>query len=279
MSKLDLDKYNDIIEHFNSESQDSSTSILNSDSQDSSTSVLNSELSDTDNNTTDNNTTDDIIPDSAEHFTVSNKKSKDTIIDISSRLVNNISVIKEHFKQTKIKPIAEPIAEHFAPKDPFKKLEDFFKDIGKFFKKVKEAFTFDQKKAISILATIIVPFVGQLFGRIYWLNGSLDQPWLFFFAIPPLTLLPALLMMFGVVKKGKGGEPWDYYILLPIIVNIASTLILPRYFDSKKAFIVKYILMAISFIIVYWIRSRKICKTSAKISKILSDSLLTYISV
>jgi hypothetical protein len=129
----------------------------------------------------------------------------------------------EHFKIDTIKDIeksTKKTGKDIKNSDPIKDIEKFFKDVQKFFKKLKEAFTFTQKKMIALLFTIVIPFIGQIIGRIIYLNGSLDKPWLLLFGIPPLTLIPALFMIFGLIKKGKGGKPWDYYILIPIIIMI-----------------------------------------------------------
>lgn len=208
-------------------------------------------------------------------------KSNESIQELYNNIINNVTSIKEHFTDINTNNIQEHFQqEHFKKKsdDIFKKIAKFFKDIEKFFKQVKKAFEFNTAKMIAVISTIIIPFVGQLIGRLVYLDGSLDKPWLLFFSIPPLSLLPAFMMMFGLIKKGKGGKPWDSYIILPIIVNIIATFVLPRYYDENNSTILKYIFMAISFIIIYWIRSRKICNNEgAKMTKIASDSLLTYI--
>jgi hypothetical protein len=169
--------------------------------------------------------------------------------------------------------------EHFAV-NPLKKIEKFFKQIENFFKKIKKAFTFTKKKLFAIIITIILPFFGQLIARIIYLNSSLDKPWLFFFSIPPLSIIPALLMMFGLIKKGKGGKPYDLYILLPIIVAIISDFFLKKYFLPYKVPFVKLFLIFIFVYGVYWFKSKKICKKrSAPVSKLLSDTLVTYILI
>ena len=160
--------------------------------------------------------------------------------------------------------------------DPLKEIEKFFKDIDTFFKKVKQAFTFTEKKMIAVLLTTVIPFFGQIIARISYLNGSLDKPWLLLFGVPPLTLIPALMIMFGLIKKGKGGKPWDYYILIPIILNIIMGFVLKEY--GIKGQIIKYVVLLLSFFFIYWLRSKKLCKNkSARFTKILTDSLITYI--
>lgn len=167
---------------------------------------------------------------------------------------------------------ANPMAKIIKP------IQNVFKQSAKIFKLILKAFKFDNKKLAAILATIVIPFFGQFFARIFWLDGSLDKSWLLLFGIPPLTLLPAGMMMFGLVKKGKGGKPWDNYIFGPIIINIIASLLLPNIFSIYTAVILKYVLVSISFFLIYWNKSKKICKDkSANNSKLLSDSLTSYV--
>jgi hypothetical protein len=180
--------------------------------------------------------------------------------------------------------IKELQTEHFAAipggGNPFGKIEKFFKQIENFFKKIKEAFTFTKKKLFAIIVTIVLPFFGQLIARIIYLNGSLDKSWLFFFSVPPLSLIPALLMMFGLIKKGKGGKPYDLYILLPIIVGVISDVFLKKYFLPYKIPFIKLLLIFITMYGIYWFKSRKICKSSsAPPSKLLVDTLATYVLI
>jgi hypothetical protein len=210
-----------------------------------------------------------------ENFATNSSKTHDknkTIIDSGKKVMESFNNIKKDMQ-----------TEHFmsmGKSNPFSKIEKFFKQIEEFFKKIKRAFTFTRQKLIAIILTIVFPFFGQLVARIIYLNGSLDKPWLFFFSIPPLSLIPALLIMFGMIKKGKGGKPYDSYILLPIIVAISSDIFLKKYFLPYKVPFVKLLLIFITVFIIYWFKSRKICKnSSAPVSKIIVDTLATYVLI
>jgi hypothetical protein len=75
---------------------------------------------------------------------------------------------------------------------------------------------------LGVLFMILVP-LGQLWARIFWLDGSLDQPWMLlpFFWIPPLSAVPAFASYFNYIKLGSGGEPpYDWYMLIPIIAKL-----------------------------------------------------------
>ena len=58
---------------------------------------------------------------------------------------------------------------------------------------------------ISLIKAILIAVIplGQLWARIFWLDGSLDKAWLLFplFLIFPFSILPSLTMYFGFVKK------------------------------------------------------------------------------
>jgi hypothetical protein len=51
--------------------------------------------------------------------------------------------------------------------------------------------------------------------------------------------------MFGIIKKGKGGKPYDFLIFIPIIVSILSDIFLKNYFLPYKIPFVKMILIII----------------------------------
>jgi hypothetical protein len=169
-----------------------------------------------------------------------------------------------------------------------KKILSFFKKIGKFFESVKKAFTFSTKKGIAVLLTIVVPFIGQIIGRIMILGGSLDKPWLLLFGIPPLTIIPALAMMFKYIKPVKGGKPWDLLIWGPILISIFVPFALERipFFDGEESLKngAKMLAILFSFVILYWYKSGRICKKrnrnkNARFSKIAYDSMIAYIVV
>jgi hypothetical protein len=215
-----------------------------------------------------------------------NERYKKNILEMYTEITENIPIaleyssLKDGIRSTELDLSKTDTIEHYAS-DPLKdlnkfikKIETFFKDIEKFFKKVKKAFTFTQKKMIAVISTIVIPFFGQIIGRIMLLDGSLDKPWLLLFGIPPLTLLPAFFMMFGLIKKGKAGKPWDKYILIPIIINIISSVIFKN--SGIKGQVIRYILLLSSFVFIYWLRSKKTCKKSARYTKIITDSLITY---
>ena len=63
------------------------------------------------------------------------------------------------------------VVEGFA-KNPLTKIinpiQNIFKKGAKIFKMIIKAFKFDNKKLAAILSTIVIPFFGQFFARIFW---------------------------------------------------------------------------------------------------------------
>jgi hypothetical protein len=77
----------------------------------------------------------------------------------------------------------------------------------------------------------MLPF-GQLWARIFWLDGSLDKLWLLFpvpFFAPPFSIIPALAMYFGFIKKGQGGPTYDKFMLIPIIFKFILASLVPMF--------------------------------------------------
>ena len=103
--------------------------------------------------------------------------------------------------------------------------------------------------------------LGQLWARIFKYNGSLDHKWamLPFFMIPPLQFIPIFMMKFGMFKKGKGGKPYDWAMLIPIIARVLIPMFAER-FDFPIWIIVDIVLSLLAIAIPYFIRTSKLCK-------------------
>jgi hypothetical protein len=92
----------------------------------------------------------------------------------------------------------------------------------------------DSKK-ISLIKAILITIIplGQLWARIFWLDGSLDKSWLMFplLLIFPFSIIPSLAIYFGHVKKGIGGEPYDNFMWIPIIFKFLLSFIVPKFLE------------------------------------------------
>jgi hypothetical protein len=78
---------------------------------------------------------------------------------------------------------------------------------------------------LQLFAVIFFGVFGQLYMRIFVLDGSLDKIWLMFFCFPPFSIIPALMMYFGAVLPGQGGKPYDIFMLLPSFLAIIGPYI------------------------------------------------------
>lgn len=108
------------------------------------------------------------------------------------------------------------------------------------------------KKNIAPALISLIPF-GQLFARIFYLDGSLDKWWLLIpiFYSPPFSLAPMIMILLGLVKKGKGGKPYDSYIYIPMILVTLKQLISFTSIGDNKAFkIISGLLIVGSLVII-----------------------------
>lgn len=142
--------------------------------------------------------------------------------------------------------------------------------MGDLFKPILSLFGERDASEISIITAIlsVLPF-GSLFARIFLLDGSLDKIWLLFpiFLFPPFSIIPAALMYFGYLKKGKGGTPYDGFMLIPIISKFLLNLALPEFFklfsndvEISDTSISSFLIQLVIGMIPYIIRANKLCK-------------------
>lgn len=111
----------------------------------------------------------------------------------------------------------------------------------------------------EILMLGFIP-MGQLWARIFKFNGSLDHKWsmLPFFMVPPFQFIPIIMMKLGMFKKGKGGKPYDWYMLIPILARIFITIFAENY-DFPMWVIIDVVLNFVTLLIPYLIRTYNLC--------------------
>jgi len=112
----------------------------------------------------------------------------------------------------------------------------------------------------EVLILGLIP-MGQLYARVINFNGSLDKKWLLFplFMIPPFQFIATLVMKFGTFKKGKGGKPYDWFMLIPLIVRIILSYVLER-FDLPMYLIIDIGVSIIATLIPSYLRTHSLCK-------------------
>lgn len=123
---------------------------------------------------------------------------------------------------------------------------------------------------LQIILYILIPFA-PLYARIVDLNGSLDHPWTMIpiFNILPFSIIPVMMMAFGIIKKGNGSKPYDYFMLIPVFFRfIASAIIgyLMSKYPTLKMILV-LLVSIISIMIPNMIRRNNNCKDIKKDEK------------
>ena len=131
--------------------------------------------------------------------------------------------------------------------------------------------------------------LGQLWARVFWLDGSLDKMWLLFpfFLMIPFSIVPAFAMYFGYVKKGPGGKPYDVYMWIPIICKFLLASLIPMFLQlfyddddepsQTKIFLYIFIFQIFIGMIPNLIRTYKLCPnlTVSSFAKAFIDSTMS----
>lgn len=121
--------------------------------------------------------------------------------------------------------------------------------------------------------------LGQLYARIFYYDGSLDHSWLMFplFMIPPFQFLPITMMNLGMIKKGKGGKPYDWFMIIPILVKLGLGFMIfkGQEIDQKVIFAILYCSILIPFLI----KTYGYCDGVNGWAALNSGALTAYISV
>lgn len=102
---------------------------------------------------------------------------------------------------------------------------------------------------IQVLIFALIP-LGQLWARIFYFNGSLDKWWLMILLIPPFSFIPLLMMKFGFIADGKGTNPLDYWMILPIIAKFIIPFIMPFMIDEDSEMLTSIVTMILQLLCV-----------------------------
>lgn len=119
-----------------------------------------------------------------------------------------------------------------------------------------------QLSILKIILYILIPFA-PLYARVVDFKGSLDHPWTMFplFNIMPFSIVPILMMAFGIIKKGKGSKPYDNFMWIPIIFRfIASAIVGMMVQNPVIKTVLVLILSILSIMVPNLIRRHQECK-------------------
>lgn len=123
----------------------------------------------------------------------------------------------------------------------------------------KSWFKGGQLSAAEFWLCSIIP-MGQLYARVEIMDGSINHAWTMFplFMVPPFQFVPIIMMNLGIIKKGQGGKPYDWYMLIPMMVQIFLSMIKDKgvVINNTILFFVSYFAILIPFLI----RSLRYCQ-------------------
>jgi hypothetical protein len=135
----------------------------------------------------------------------------------------------------------------------------------------------------QVLVMGLIP-LGQLWARIFTFKGSLDKWWLMFplLLFPPLSFIPLIMMKFGMISDGKGSNPVDKIMLLPIIAKFIIPFILPFVIDDEEHeflfSLVGFVLQLLTIMVANLTRRHTNCSdiTLDSVGKSGIDSVIAY---
>lgn len=136
---------------------------------------------------------------------------------------------------------------------------------------------------LQVLIMGLIP-LGQLWARIFYFNGSLDKWWLMFplLLFPPFSFIPLIMMKFGYIANGKGSDPVDKIMLLPIIAKFIIPFILPFIIDEDEHellfSLVGFVLQLLTIMVANLSRRYTNCNsiTTDSVGKASIDSVIAY---
>ena len=109
----------------------------------------------------------------------------------------------------------------------------------------------------------------------------MEHPWLFFFFIPPLSAVPAIMMLIGKIHVMPGDPVLDGYVLLPMMAGLGSGLLGLlisediEYNDYYEWGLITLVLTVLMFIINY-IRDKRnrVCDQKPAMGSLIARSLI-----
>lgn len=122
---------------------------------------------------------------------------------------------------------------------------------------------------LQIILYILIPFA-PLYARVVDLNGSLDHPWTMIpiFNILPFSIIPIMMMAFGIIKKGNGSKPYDYFMIIPVFFRFIISAIIGYLISNPILNMILVLLLSIiSIMIPNIIRRNNNCKDIKKDEK------------
>jgi hypothetical protein len=137
---------------------------------------------------------------------------------------------------------------------------------------------------LEMLMYGLIPGFGQLLMRVDKFGGSLDKPYLLFplLLFPPFSFIPVLVAKFGFLKKEKGENILDIYVLIPIIFRFILIFVMAQIGSPGGVLLQAALIFGAIFITnMIHVLTEERCKSvkggfGGKLVKEMSDSMVEY---
>jgi hypothetical protein len=140
---------------------------------------------------------------------------------------------------------------------------------------------------LEMLMYGLIPGFGQLLMRVDKFGGSLDKPYLLFplLLFPPFSFIPVLIAKFGFLKKEKGENILDIYVIIPIIFRFILIFVMAQIGSPGGVLLQAGLIFAAIFITnLIHVLTEERCKSvsgvsggfGGKLVKEMADSMIEY---
>ena len=137
---------------------------------------------------------------------------------------------------------------------------------------------------LEMLMYGLIPGFGQLLMRVDKFGGSLDKPYLLFplLLFPPFSFIPVLIAKFGFLKKEKGENILDIYVLIPIIFRFILIFVMAQIGSPGGVLLQAALIFGAIFMTnMIHVLTEERCKSvkggfGGKLVKEMADSMLEY---
>ena len=135
------------------------------------------------------------------------------------------------------------------------------------------AFQIGQFYIVRFIIVLMFGIIPDLHYRINYLNGSLDESWTMIFGLlgpifMPFNIVPATYHLMGWIKKGKGGIPFDFYVMIPVIsffvTYVAANAAAKQNINIILILVVKLLTIIASGTLAFYLHSKKSCQANAQ---------------
>jgi hypothetical protein len=113
------------------------------------------------------------------------------------------------------------------------------------------------------LLTLFLGAIGDIISRTVWYNCSIDRAWTMLFALPPLSIVPAVFYFLNKIEKAELGckTAFDIFLFILPVLTIAIEFAAGHFIESDMVFyIVTFIAIFALYAMVRTYRTNKNCE-------------------